>query len=93
MDDMRANRSLADIDRDAVFHPNTAIADHLVSGPTIIDGASGVRVRDASGRSWLDAMAGLWCVNVGYGRRELAEAGAKALADLSYFHTFASSGA
>jgi len=90
MDDLRANRSLHDIDREAVFHPNTAIAEHLVRGPTIIEAADGVRVRDGAGRVWLDAMAGLWCVNVGYGRRELAEAGAKALAELGYFHTFAS---
>lgn len=90
MDDPRANRSLEDIDRDTVFHPNTSIAEHLFVGPTIIEGASGVRVRDASGRRWLDAMAGLWCVNVGYGRRELAQAGARALEELAYFHTFAS---
>ncbi len=90
MDEPRVNRSLADIDRQTVFHPNTAIADHLANGPKIIASASGVRVRDAQGNTFLDAMAGLWCVNVGYGRRELADAAAEAMANLGYFHTFAS---
>jgi len=92
MDDVRLNRSLEDIDRDSVFHGNTSVSDHLVRGPTVIAGGSGSRVRDASGRSYLDSLAGLWCVNAGYGRRELADAGAKALGELGYFHTFAHMG-
>lgn len=92
MDDLRHNRSIEDIDRESVFHPATSIADHMARGPTIMSRASGVRITDNHGRTWLDAMAGLWCVNAGYGRRELAEAGAKALTELGFFHSFASMG-
>ncbi len=92
MDDLRPNRSIEDIDRDSVFHPATSIADHLTRGPTIMQRASGVRITDNHGRSYLDAMAGLWCVNAGYGRQELADAGAKALSELGFFHSFASMG-
>ena len=92
MDDLRHNRSIEDIDRESVFHPATSIADHLARGPTIMSRASGVRITDNRGRTWLDAMAGLWCVNAGYGRRELAEAGAKALSEIGFFHSFASMG-
>ncbi|RAS79289.1 aspartate aminotransferase family protein [Priestia endophytica] len=47
--------------------------------------AKGVWVTDESGRRMLDAMAGLWCVNVGYGREELAEAAYEQLKKLAYF--------
>ncbi|HZZ36908.1 MAG TPA: aminotransferase [Caulobacteraceae bacterium] len=90
MDDMRRNRTLEDIDRESYFHPVTAIADHLARGATVMESGAGVRVKDHTGKTYLDAMAGLWCVNVGYGRQELADAAATVLADLGYFHSFAS---
>jgi len=90
MDDLRRNRSLEDMDRESYFHPVTAIADHLTRGATIMDTASGVRITDHTGKTYLDAMAGLWCVNVGYGRKELADAAHRVLSDLGYFHSFAS---
>jgi L-2,4-diaminobutyrate transaminase len=89
MDDAGRNRTLIDIDRESVFHGNTSIADHNVRGASIIASGSGSRVRDYAGKSYLDALAGLWCVNAGYGRQELADAGAKSMAELGYFHTFA----
>ena len=92
MDDLRPNRSIEDVDRDSVFHPVTSIADHLKRGPTIMASGSGARLTDNHGKTYLDAMAGLWCVNVGYGREELAAAGYQALKDLGFFHTFASMG-
>jgi len=50
--------------------------------------ARGSTVVDADGTSYLDAMAGLWCVNIGYGRTELAEVAAEQMRQLSYFpHT------
>ena len=45
---------------------------------------------DTQGRTYLDAMAGLWCVNVGYGRVEMAEAIARQIERLSYYHSFSS---
>jgi L-2,4-diaminobutyrate transaminase len=85
-----ANYSLEEMDRQSLIHPATSIADHLKTGPTIIDAGSGVRVRDQSGRELIDCGAGLWCVNIGYGRAELGEAAAQAMRDLGYYHTFAS---
>ena len=84
------NYSLEEMDRQSLFHPATSIADHLKNGPTIIAGGSGVRLKDRRGHDLIDCGAGLWCVNVGYGRAELGEAAAKAMADLGYYHTFAS---
>ena len=84
------NYSLEEMDRHSLFHPATSIADHLKSGPTIIAGGSGVRLRDRHGKELIDCGAGLWCVNVGYGRAELRAAAAEAMANLGYYHTFAS---
>jgi L-2,4-diaminobutyrate transaminase len=84
------NYSLEEMDRQSFFHPATSIAEHLKNGPTIIAGGSGVRLRDRRGRDLIDCGAGLWCVNVGYGRAELGAAAAQAMADLGYYHTFAS---
>jgi L-2,4-diaminobutyrate transaminase len=85
-----ANFSLEEMDRQSLIHPATAIADHLKNGPTIIAGGSGVRVKDRQGKELIDCGAGLWCVNIGYGRAELGEAAAQAMRDLGYYHTFAS---
>ena len=82
--------TLEDLDRKSLFHPFTSIREHLAEGPLVITEASGVRVRDRSGRDYIDAMAGLWCVNVGYGRRELVEAMAAQASRLPYYHSFAS---
>ena len=84
------NYSLEEMDRQSFFHPATSIADHLRDGPTIIGGGSGVRLKDRRGHDLIDCGAGLWCVNVGYGRAELGAAAAQAMADLGYYHTFAS---
>src|SRR5258708_23341998 len=84
------NYSLEEMDKQRLFHPVTNVADHLKNGPTIYSGGYGVRVKDQHGRGLLDLGAGLWCVNVGYGRPEIAEAAAKAIRDLSYYHLFTS---
>lgn len=82
------NFSLADMDKRSVLHPATSIAAHLQQGPLIASAAKGVWVHDQDGRRLLDFGAGLWCVNVGYGRGELADAAATAIRDLSYFPLF-----
>jgi L-2,4-diaminobutyrate transaminase len=83
-----ANIQLADIDRQSLFHPATSIRDHLQHGPLIASTARGIWVKDESGRNLMDFGAGLWCVNVGYGRKELSEAAAAAIGNLSYFPLF-----
>src|SRR5919205_11578 len=70
-----------------VLHP---IVQHKVleTKQMVVAGGEGATVIDADGTEYLDAMAGLWCVNIGYGRTELAEVAAEQMRQLSYFpHT------
>lgn len=57
-------------------------------GPVIIVRGEGSTVWDSEGRAYLDAQGGLCLVNIGYGRRELAEAAAEQMAELPYYHTY-----
>jgi len=76
------------IDRDSLFHPFTSVADLMRDGPRIMVEGKGVRLRDIHGQEYLDGMAGLWCVTMGYGREEIVEAIAAQSARLSFFHAF-----
>ncbi|MBP0581041.1 aspartate aminotransferase family protein [Labrys sp. LIt4] len=81
-------------DRDHFFHPSTHMAQHA-RGETpnrIITGAEGVYITDRNGKSSLDAFAGLYCVNVGYGRTKIAEAIAEQAAQLPYYHAYVGHG-
>jgi L-2,4-diaminobutyrate transaminase len=82
---------LGDVDRRHVFHPFSVLSDHESSGPRrmIVEG-QGSTLTDDQGRRYLDAMAGLWCVNVGYGRPEIAEALKQQALKLPYYHAFSS---
>lgn len=57
-------------------------------GTRIMTRGEGVHVYTAEGKRFLDGMAGLWCMNVGYGRRELAQAASEQMLELSYYNTF-----
>ena len=82
---------LAELDRRHVFHPFTMLGDHERGGPAfVVTHAKGSRLTDAAGREYVDAMAGLWCVNVGYGRPEIADALRDQAETLSYCHAFSS---
>ena len=78
----------AQMDQRSQFHPFTSINDLKAEGPTVMVSGSGIRVRDVNGKEYLDGMAGLWCVNVGYGRKEISDAIARQSERLSFFHTF-----
>ena len=84
------NLSLEELDKRYFFHPATSIADHLLHGPRIMESGKGVRVIDKKGRSYIDGAAGLWCVNIGYGRSEVADAIAEQARKLAFFHAFTS---
>ena len=90
-----ANRDpLESADRDYLFHPSTHMASHA-RGETparIIESGQGVTVVDREGRESLDGFAGLYCVNVGYGRPEIAEAIAEQARKLAYYHSYAGHG-
>ncbi|MGH6855316.1 MAG: aspartate aminotransferase family protein [Aestuariivirga sp.] len=71
------------------FHPFTDHKSfHAGGGPRVMTHADGVWIWDANGNKLLDGMAGLWCVNVGYGRKELAEVAYRQMLDLPYYNTF-----
>ena len=57
-------------------------------GPRIITQAKGVYIWDSEGHKILEGMAGLWCVAIGYGRQELADAASKQMMDLAFYNTF-----
>jgi L-2,4-diaminobutyrate transaminase len=88
----RPNLSLADMDRNSFFHPMTDLKRYAageIAGPRIIEGAKGVHIFDSEGRRYLDGFGGLYCVNVGYGRTEVAEAIAEQARKLAYYHVYA----
>jgi len=70
------------------MHPFTDANALEKKGARIITRAKGVWLNDSEGNRIIDAMAGLWCVNIGYGRRELAEVAARQMEELSYYNTF-----
>lgn len=70
------------------LHPFTAGAELNAKGVRIITKASGVTLTDSEGIEILDAMAGLWCVNIGYGREELAKVAAAQMVQLPFYNTF-----
>ncbi len=70
------------------LHPFTHGADLARKGVRVITRAEGTTLTDSEGNDYLDAMAGLWCVNLGYGRHELAEAAARQMKELPYYNTF-----
>ena len=70
------------------MHPFTHGNELADRGARVITRARGVTLTDSEGNEILDAMAGLWCVNVGYGRDELAEAAARQMKELPYYNTF-----
>lgn len=88
----RHNLTLEEMDKESLFHPYTALAQHMETGPKIMTEGQGVYLKDVSGREYIDALAGLWCVNIGYGRPEIAVAVKKQLEQLPYYHAFASMG-
>jgi L-2,4-diaminobutyrate transaminase len=91
MSTSRDSAALAALDRASVLHPATNTRD-FASGKapeTVIDTGAGVRIRDADGRELIDAFAGLYCVNIGYGRTEVADAIARQAHKLAYYHSYA----
>jgi putrescine aminotransferase len=59
-----------------------------LGGSRLITRAEGCTIHDADGNAILDGMAGLWCVNAGYGREELARAAYEQMQELPYYNTF-----
>ncbi len=86
------NYDIAELRRLDVAHHLPAQQDHglmqKLGGSTIITRASGCHIYNGDGRAILDGMAGLWCVQVGYGREELARVAYDQMVELPYYNTF-----
>ena len=91
---MLTNDQLDKWDRESFFHPSTHLAQHArgESPNRIVTGGSGVYIEDRDGNRLLDGFAGLYCVNVGYGRQEIAEAIAAQAKELAYYHAYVGHG-
>lgn len=72
------------------LHPFTSVSGVEETGPHVITEAKGVFLKDVDGNEFLDSMAGLWCVNAGYGREEIVQAIDDQAAKLSFYHGFQS---
>jgi L-2,4-diaminobutyrate transaminase len=91
---MLNNDQLDQWDRENFFHPSTHLAQHArgESAARVIKTASGVHIEDRDGNKLLDAFAGLYCVNAGYGRQEIAGAIADQARELAYYHSYVGHG-
>ncbi|KAA0914663.1 aspartate aminotransferase family protein [Aquicoccus porphyridii] len=91
---MLKNDQLEQWDRDNFFHPSTHLAEFARGNAPqrVITGGSGCHITDREGNRLLDAFAGLYCVNVGYGRPEIAEAIADQARELAYYHAYVGHG-
>lgn len=84
--------NLARMDRETVLHPFTPVRAYEqgeTGGPRIVETGQGIRITDAKGVTSIDGFAGLYCVNIGYGRQEVAEAIAEQAKKLAYYHSYA----
>lgn len=89
---MPRNYDIAELKRLDVAHHLPAQQDYKliedIGGSRIVTHAEGCYIHDGDGNRILDGMAGLWCVNVGYGREELVEVAAEQMRELPFYNTF-----
>jgi 4-aminobutyrate---pyruvate transaminase len=79
-----ASDTLAALDRVHLVHPVSAWRQHEARGPMVLASGRGAWLTDQHGHELLDAFAGLWCVNVGYGQDSVVEAAAAQMRKLPY---------
>ncbi|MCX7741722.1 MAG: aminotransferase class III-fold pyridoxal phosphate-dependent enzyme, partial [Tepidimonas sp.] len=77
-------RELRTLDAAHLLHPFTDHAALAAKGVRVIARAEGIWIWDTEGHRILDGMSGLWCVNAGYGRRELAQAAYQQMLELPF---------
>lgn len=92
LEDKNNNSSITAVvqatDAEHHLHPFTNTGALNKKGARVICKGEGVYIWDSEGQKILDGMAGLWCVNMGYGRKELVDAASKQMAELPYYNTF-----
>ena len=91
---MLKNDMLEQWDRESFFHPSTHLAEFARGNVAqrIITGGTNCHIEDRDGNRLLDAFAGLYCVNVGYGRQDIADAIADQARELAYYHSYVGHG-
>ena len=87
-DDECLQNRLGELDVQHVVHPLTNLHAHQMQGPLIWDRGEGIYLYDTNGKRYIDAAAGMWNVNVGHGRTELAEVAATQMGRLEYASSF-----
>ncbi|MEX2648517.1 MAG: aspartate aminotransferase family protein [Alphaproteobacteria bacterium] len=87
---MRANTTAyyRDLDAHHHLHPFTDAKDLNAKGVRVVTKAKGIWLETSEGERLIDGMAGLWCVNIGYGREELARVAYDQMIELAYYNTF-----
>ena len=88
LSNIRPTAELQAIDARHHLHPFSTQSEFETKGARIITRAEGAWLTDSEGEQLLDGMAGLWCVNIGYGRRELAEVAERQMRELPYYNSF-----
>jgi putrescine aminotransferase len=81
-------QQIQQLDAEHHLHPFTNTGALNKKGARVIEKAEGVYLWDSEGNKLLDGMAGLWCVNMGYGRKELADVAYQQMQELPYYNTF-----
>ena len=75
-------------DRDHYIHPWTDFSTFKKEGSLVMAESEGAYVYDSDGNRYLDGIGGLWCVNIGYGNEEMAQAIAEQVRRIPYYSTF-----
>ncbi len=82
--------SAASRDISTLLHPDTNPKAHQSKGPLIITNGRGVYIYDDQGKEYMEGLAGLWCVSLGFSEPRLVEAARRQMEALPYYHAFAS---
>jgi 4-aminobutyrate--pyruvate transaminase len=84
-----AKTNSASRDIASTIHPYTNLKAHETDGPLVITEGDGVFVRGEDGKTYLEGLAGLWCVSLGFSERRLADVAYRQMLKLPFYHTFA----
>ena len=82
------NKQFWEMDKNHFIHPYTDFSTFKNEGSHVITNAEGAYIIDADDKKYLDGIAGLWCVNIGHGRQEMADAISKQVMDMQYYNPF-----
>ena len=80
--------TLEQLDRAHLIHPITEFRVHEEKGPRVIVGGKGIRLETADGKTVIDGFSGLFNINVGHGRTEIADAVAEQMRRMPYYPSF-----